>query len=683
MIAGSLKYRPPLRQSLRATLALAALLGGAGQAQAQLDDSDELEPVSRAVVQPLPTQQSYQLNSALTRLAANPRDVSALLDAGSAALSLGDTDAALGFFGRADQLSPGDPRVKTALASALVRNEDPFAAIPLFDAAERAGAHDGTLAGDRGLAYDLVGDNLSAQRHYRQALAAAPSDEVTRRLALSQAIAGDRKGAEATLLVQLRRNDPGAWRTRAFTLAILGDTEEAVKIANGTMPRDLAAAMIPYLRYMGRLTPAQQAAAANFGHFPRAAQIGRDDPRVARYAALNPRRAAPPLAAVAVKADASGKKGKPGNDRTDRRRERVSERDREQAAKVLAQAQSAPQRAAVPMLPPPTPAPTPAPRTLPPVRVAAATPAPAIFSRPIESRPAIGQATALAPTPAPAPAFASLAVKPVVLPPASTPTPGASAVATAAAPLTLPPGPTVSGGAQPVAGPVASSNLDLARRAQLGTGDPALVASVAPAATPTPAQANPAPALVPAGPPAPEPRRDLAAAFSDFRPPAEEQRAAAAVDISKLPVRAKRADPADERGPIPDAPTGTKRIVAADPAASTAVKKGVDAKAAKAAKVAKPVVPSHPSRIWVQIGVGRDKAALGFDWRKFGKAQAELFKSRKAWTTPWGQTNRLLAGPFETQAAAQAFLKEVRKKAADAFIWTSPAGQAVDALVGK
>ena len=85
----------------------------------------------------------------------------------------------------------------------------------------------------------------------------------------------------------------------------------------------------------------------------------------------------------------------------------------------------------------------------------------------------------------------------------------------------------------------------------------------------------------------------------------------------------------------------------------------------------------------MQIGVGRDKAALGFDWRKHGKAQADLFKSRKPWTTPWGQTNRLLAGPFETQAAAQAFLKEVRKKAADAFIWTSPAGQAVDALAGK
>ena len=95
------------------------------------------------------------------------------------------------------------------------------------------------------------------------------------------------------------------------------------------------------------------------------------------------------------------------------------------------------------------------------------------------------------------------------------------------------------------------------------------------------------------------------------------------------------------------------------------------------------MVPSHPSRIWVQLGVGRNKEALGFDWRKLGKAQAELFKGRKAWTTPWGQTNRLLVGPFETQAAASAFLKEARKKEGDAFVWTSPAGQAVDTLGAK
>ena len=696
MIAGSRKFR----YAWRASLVLVALLAGAGlfssgHAWAQQDDADELEPVSRApnssaVVQPLPSQQSYQLNAALTRLAANPRDISALLDAGNAALTLGDNDAALGFFGRADQLSPNDPRVKSALASALVKNEDPFAAIPLFDAAERAGVRDSSLAGDRGLAYDLVGDNLSAQRYYRQALASAPSnDEIVRRLALSLAIGGDRKASEATLLTQLRRSEPAAWRTRAFVLAILGDTEEAVKIATGTMPRDLSDAMVPYLRYMGRLTPAQQAAAANFGHFPRAAQIGRDDPRVARYAALNPRRAVPAVAALAAKSDGSARKGK--NDRVERRRERIAVRDSGTKGVTRTQEVTVVQRP-VAVLPAPAPAPVPAPaptqiaRTSPPVRVAAATLPPVAFPRPSEFRPATAPAPTPAPAPAPGPAFASLALKPAVAPPVVTRTaPAASApVFAVAAPtqIAVPPSSVAVATASSVA-----SNLDVARRAQQ-TGSQLTATSVPLSVVPTvtPAQA-PAPVLVPSSPPAPEPRRDLTAAFSDFRPPAEEDRAAIAVDISKLPSRAKKPGLADERGPIPDAPTGTRRTAAAEPATSTAAKKGIDPKTGKPNKIAdktpKPVVPSHPSRIWVQLGVGRNKEALGFDWRKLGKAQAELFKGRKAWTTPWGQTNRLLVGPFETQAAASAFLKEARKKDGDAFVWTSPAGQAVDALAAR
>ncbi|MFX8485436.1 tetratricopeptide repeat protein, partial [Acinetobacter baumannii] len=91
----------------------------------------------------------------------------ALIDAGKAALGMGDVDAAIGFFARADQLSPNNMRVKAGLAGALVRSENPYDAIPLFAEAEKAGALDAALTADRGLAYDLVGDNATAQRHYR------------------------------------------------------------------------------------------------------------------------------------------------------------------------------------------------------------------------------------------------------------------------------------------------------------------------------------------------------------------------------------------------------------------------------------------------------------------------------------------------------------------------------------
>jgi hypothetical protein len=108
--------------------------------------------------------------------------------------------------------------------------------------------------------------------------------ETVRRLALSQAISGDQRGSEATLLPLLQRSDLAAYRTRAFALAILGKGEEAVSIAQTMLPATLSNRMAPYLRYMPRLTRAQQAAAANLGRFPPAAEIGRDSPEIAAIA---------------------------------------------------------------------------------------------------------------------------------------------------------------------------------------------------------------------------------------------------------------------------------------------------------------------------------------------------------------------------------------------------------------
>ena len=236
------------------------------------------------VVQALPGGGASSLNAALSRLARNPRDVDALIAAGDAALALGDNGAAAGFFARADALAPNNGAVLAGLAAAKVRVGDPYAAIPLFDTAEKAGAIAPERLADRGLAYDMVGDNARAQTWYRQAMAGGASDEAARRLGLSQAIAGDRRGAEATLSPLLQKNDRAAWRARAFSLAILGKEDEAVAIAQSTMPAPLAQAISPYLRYMRQLTPAQQAGAANLGRFPRAAEIGHDDPRVAAFA---------------------------------------------------------------------------------------------------------------------------------------------------------------------------------------------------------------------------------------------------------------------------------------------------------------------------------------------------------------------------------------------------------------
>ncbi len=86
----------------------------------------------------------------------------------------------------------------------------------------------------------------------------------------------------------------------------------------------------------------------------------------------------------------------------------------------------------------------------------------------------------------------------------------------------------------------------------------------------------------------------------------------------------------------------------------------------------------------MQLATGRDKAALGFDWRRMARQAEALFKSRKPSVSAWGQSNRLLAGPFESEAAANAFLTQLRRANIDgAFVWNSPAGQVVDALAGR
>ncbi|HEY0959668.1 MAG TPA: SPOR domain-containing protein [Novosphingobium sp.] len=519
--------------------------------------------IAQPVVQQVPGVEGQALNTALARLGRDPRDVGALLDAGNAALTMGDVEAATGFFRRADQVSPGNPRVKAGLAGAMVRNGDPFGALPLFEEAEKAGALDGALIGDHGLAYDLVGDNVTAQRYYRRALANATNDEIVRRLSLSQAISGNRSGAEITLAPLLQRRDQAAWRTRAFALAILGKTEEAVSISNSLLPRDIAEGIAPYLRYMPRLTKAQQAAAANFGAFPRASEIGRDDPRVAAYVGRSTSLASADTALVP--------RGEPLG-RSSRSRDRKGDR-------MAVETVDANTR--VVRMAPPDPMPTKeaGPPTTPAVTLSASGLASGASSTPVQ--PAAVTVAAPVPPPPSAPPVSAAAAPPATsLPPASIPAP-------------------------------------------------------APATPPSPPPGESAPPVRP---------RSLAEAFGDLGAPSTDALPApGAVDIRGM---------------------GSARP-----------------KPVKAAAPAKPPPPSHPSRIWVQIATGRDKPALAFDWRRMARQSAEVFRGKQPHVSAWGQNTRLLAGPFASEAAANAYVSQLRRANIDGpFVWTSPAGQVVDEL---
>ena len=215
-----------------------------------------------------------RLRAALQTLSRQPNDLGALLTAGEAAFVLDDTAAATGFFTRARDIDRAAPRALAGLARIQLVQNMPIEALRLFAEAERAGYDPGLMGKDRGLAYDLVGDNSSAHAAYRAALAREDDAETRRRLAINLAIAGDVASFEETLLPLLRTDDRAASRTRAFGLSILGRSEEAVQIADAMMPADMALRLAPYLRTMDRLTATQQAAAANLGVFPRAADIG-------------------------------------------------------------------------------------------------------------------------------------------------------------------------------------------------------------------------------------------------------------------------------------------------------------------------------------------------------------------------------------------------------------------------
>lgn len=342
-------------------LTLAALPAATQPAAAQ-------QVVSQEVVQQLPAPEVQRLNRALVALAKQPRDRDTLLEAGNAAMGVGDLEAAIGFFGRAAEVDPGHPGVAQGLGAVYLRSGRAGEALVQFDRALAAGADERALIADRALTLDLVGEQAAAQAAYARALQLDPADdEARRRLAVSFAITGNRARFEDTLRPLLDRRDMAAQRARAFGLAIMGDSPRATAIVEQVMPRDLATRLVPYLGYMPRLTKPQQAAAANLGLFPRAADIGRDDPRLARFAAEE--------RADSRLAPAGAPLGSPPAAAT--------QPDRGQARTAAR--------------PPAAPAPAPAPA---PERVATVTPV-AVSTAPAGSRPAP------APDPAPSPAVRS------------------------------------------------------------------------------------------------------------------------------------------------------------------------------------------------------------------------------------------------------------------------------------
>lgn len=249
-----------------------------------------------AVVQSLREDPGSALARHLRDLNTSPSNLTSLLGAGNAALEVGDPQTALTFFARAEEVAPRDGRVKAGMGSAFVQTEQAQAALKFFAEAATMGAPVSSFAKDRGLAYDMIGDNARAQADYAIALQFGSDPEVERRLALSRAIAGDQEGALAVLSRQVSRGDRAGYRARAFVLALTGDAAGASRAVEAVMPAQ-ANAMRPFLARLPDLGPADRAMAVHFGRFPQGQAYAYSNGRYAQNQAVTPATAGRPDAA--------------------------------------------------------------------------------------------------------------------------------------------------------------------------------------------------------------------------------------------------------------------------------------------------------------------------------------------------------------------------------------------------
>lgn len=236
-------------------MACAAALLTAVPAAAQTSYSAYAETPSAALVRHIHT------------LASDPKDFGALIGAGKASLEIGDPQAAAGFFARADEVNPRSPLPQAGMGAVSVANGEAQAAMSYFARSLQLGASLSTIGCDRGLAYDLLGQQRQAQTDYRVALNGPDATEARRRLALSLAIGGDKAGALETLAPLSAKGDPTVNRVRAFVLALTGDSRGAMIAIDAAMPGSWAR-VSPFLQRLPALRPDQKAAAVNLGIFP-------------------------------------------------------------------------------------------------------------------------------------------------------------------------------------------------------------------------------------------------------------------------------------------------------------------------------------------------------------------------------------------------------------------------------
>jgi hypothetical protein len=621
-----------------------------------------------------------RLAANLRVLSQNPKDVGALIDAGRSAIAVGDYNAALSFLARAEELAPSNGRVKAALGSALVMVERPADALRLFAEASALGAPEAEIAGDRGLAHDLLGDNRRAQRDYQIALRSKTDDEVTRRLALSLGITGDRDQALKILDPLLRQQDPTGWRARAFVLAMNGDLRGAENIASSVMPAGMGDTMRPFLRKLAMLNPADRALAVNFGTMPSDST---------RFAAADTGRLIPAPEMASATAGEPVAKPRKGEGTSKAPRRRPGKDDVQIAAatptptptRVTEASQIDPgfsdifvKSTTAQQAKPETPKPVETARLDQRVGARIGPVDPERLPKEVRAVLARGgpsanvtvvQGSAL-PPPDQKVAVAALPPKPITKAPEpeEIDQPANAVFEVAAAPASKPavavvPKPAESlPAAVIVGGPITPESAPAAVVAQ--PVQLAVVTAAPPAAPIETTVPNTAPAVAPIT----QQVRGLAGLLADIEPEQESAPIAlpteAEIKSARLAAQRKAADAA-------------AKAKAEKDAVAKAEKAKADKEAAEAAALAK----RNPARVWVQIATGANESGLGITWKRLREKAPDAFKGLSASYVPFKATNRVLVGPFKSNAEARALVNAMSKAGLSGNTFASEAGQEI------
>lgn len=640
----------------------------------------------------------------LVELSKNPRNVAVLIDAGRSAIAVGDYNAALSFLASAEQYAPNNGRVKAALGSALVMVERPADAIKLFGEAAALGLQEFEFAGDRGLAYDLQGENRRAQRDYQMALRYRDDDEITRRLALSLGISGERDAALRLLDPLLRRQDVTGWRARAFVLAMNGGSREAETIAATVMPQGMGDTMRPFLRKLALLNAVDRAHAVNFGTMPsdNVRMAGVDGSRLIPAPELAPPGPAQPVLAAPAQAPSKAPRRRPGKDGNPTQTasaaptgstppagpgfSEIFTRSVTNRPPVTnsAQAQSA--------------APTVAPTG--PKRVGERLGPVDPKNLPPEIRPDAGRATPQGDAKIVLAARGKFDQPGDLVPVTAEPSPSRTIPAKSPEPeevdqpgnaiFEVPPfvvggpaaaKPAVTAAAQPAVAtqplPTTAEQASVIVGAPLETKGPPPAAAVPEApvktalATVTPPPSNlPEKQAAAAQPPFAQPSRGLLGLLDGIEPEPESVGAAlpSEVDIklAKLAAQRKAADAANK--------LKTEKELQA---------KAEKAKADKAAAEAALQAKRNPARTWVQVATGANESGLAITWKRLREKAPDALKGLNASYTPFKATNRILVGPFKSAGEARALVNALSKAGHASNLFSSEAGQEILKIASK